>query len=313
MCCFSAPTAVHGTTLFARLVRPGTQLLVYQMRYSAKTPTAMILPLPVALPAREDSVRFKSLKAYPELFAHLAAGFPEPPRRAVWGSKSVAASQAAPTLAVHDVGDFVATFIPSQRDFGRVDPRFALRPEVWAKLPAYRDYGFAVFQLKELAGTPHPIAFELDTRLDAALFLPTVHIHDGEVHDTGDFDHALYIQSAALDARTGDYEGPEVVDEKTGFVRSQGPARAFVETERADESRGLVDPELLVHRRTLQGTLPNRDTFVDLKKIAASPRGCSRCSTPGGSLGDAAVPLGLTMAGLGWVIDRRRRLRGTRT
>jgi hypothetical protein len=212
------------------------------------------------------------------------------------------------------VGDFVATFVPSQRDFGRVDPRFVLPAAVWAKLPAYRDYGFAVFQLKELAGSPHPIAFEFDTRLDATLFLPTVHIHDGEVHDTGDFAHALYIQSAALDARAGDYQGGDAVDENTGFIRSNGPARAFVETERADESRGLVDPALLVHRRWLSGSLPNRDTFVDVKELAASPRGCSRCDAAGGtlgaSLGDASVPLGLTMAGLGWVIGRRRKLRG---
>jgi hypothetical protein len=53
MCCFSAPTEVHGTRIFARLTSPHTQALVYQMEYAATKPTAMILPLPVALPAGE--------------------------------------------------------------------------------------------------------------------------------------------------------------------------------------------------------------------------------------------------------------------
>ena len=36
------------------------------------------------------------------------------------------------------------------------------------------------------------------------LFFPTVHIHDGKVHDKADFDHALYCQ--AVRRRRLDYE-----------------------------------------------------------------------------------------------------------
>ena len=68
MCCFSAKTEVHGTSIFARLTKPGVQALAYQMTYKAAEPTAMILPLPVALPAREGSVRFVDLRAYPDFF-----------------------------------------------------------------------------------------------------------------------------------------------------------------------------------------------------------------------------------------------------
>lgn len=53
----STTTDVAETALFARMSRPGTQVLAYRMTYSAKVPTAMILPLPVALPAPEDPPR----------------------------------------------------------------------------------------------------------------------------------------------------------------------------------------------------------------------------------------------------------------
>ena len=38
---------VSGTSIFARHCAPGRQVLVYSMRVFARTPTAMILPLPV--------------------------------------------------------------------------------------------------------------------------------------------------------------------------------------------------------------------------------------------------------------------------
>src|SRR5207245_673049 len=76
MCCFSQPTEVRGTRIFARKTGPTRQALVYQMEYAAKSPTAMILPLPLALPAGERSISWKDLKAYPQFFADLASGYP---------------------------------------------------------------------------------------------------------------------------------------------------------------------------------------------------------------------------------------------
>ncbi|MCA9587559.1 MAG: hypothetical protein KC657_19670 [Myxococcales bacterium] len=307
MCCFSAKTEVHGTSIFARLTKPGVQALAYQMTYKAAEPTAMILPLPVALPAREGSVRFVDLKAYPDFFSSLDAGFPHVERSAFFGSKSAAAVPPS-QLAVHDVGDFIASFVPTVADFDRVDARFAISKDVWAKIPAYKDYGFAVFQLKQLSGAPHPIAFELDTRLTETVFFPTVHIHDGTVHETDDFDHALYLQAAAFDDRVGGYDGPDAIDKRTGFVRSKLPAREFADAARA---KGLVDPALLVHKVTMNGKLPNKDTFYDLKAIASASRGCSRCDAAGGGgVGGAALHVGLAAAGFAWIVRRRDALRG---
>lgn len=318
MCCFAGASEVqvNGTTIFARLVTSGTQVLAYQMAYAAEAPVAMILPLPVALPAKESSVRFKNLKEYPDFFDALAKGFPAPPPKRSW-SKGVEVAASA-TLEVHDVGDFVASFVPKIADFARVDPRFVLAPGVWTKLPAYADYGFAVFQLKELSGSPHPIALEFDSRLSEQLFFPTVHIHDGTVHDKDTFDHVLYAQASAFDAHVGDYDGPSTTDRHTGFVRSRGKVADFADISRA---QGLLAAELLVHKVSMRGTLANQDTIFGVSTAAVSSDasaaregrgnsgGCSRCA---GSARASSVPLpvGLTLAGLGWSLLRRNRRLG---
>ena len=270
MCCFSSRTQVSDTAIFARFVRPGVQGLAYQMQYEAKSPTAMILPLPVALPAREASVRFVSLEGYDAFFDDMARGFPVFSRSRSNGepnAQAVAVAAAAP-LAVHEVGAFIATFVPTIGDFDRVDPRFAIADDVWDDIPAYQDYGFAVFQLKKLAGKPHPIALEMETRMRDALFFPTVHIHDGTVHERDEFHHVLYAQDPRLDVGVGDYAGDDHVEASTGLVRSIDEAHVFVEGAR---SAGLVESDLLVHRSTLQGLLPNRDTTVRLAGPAVVP------------------------------------------
>ena len=307
MCCFSTATVVHGTNIFARLNKRGTQVLAYQMTYASPTPTAMILPLPVALPARADSVRFIDLKGYADFFADLGRGFPALPSNSIFRSKSAAVAASADLLEVHDVGDFVASFVPSVADFGRVDPRFVISKDVWSKIPAYKDYGFAVFQLKELSGAPHPIAFEFDTRLDQRIFFPTVHIHDGTVHEKDDFDHALYLQAPAFDARVSDYDGPDAIDKHTGYVRSDAKSTSFTDVSR---SLGLLDADLLVHKLTMRGSFLNQDTFCDFKAVASTGGGCGRCDAGAGAITSAWLPAGLTMAGFAWLVRRRNALLG---
>src|SRR5262249_12268632 len=137
-------------------------------------------------------------------------------------------------------------------------------------------------------------------------FFPTVHIHDGTVHEKADFDHVLYAQASAFDERASDYDGPEAVDKRTGFVRSNGKAKEFAD---AGRSAGVLDPELLVHKVSMNGLLPNRDTFYPLAASAGASRGCSRCGVTHGGLGSASIHVGLTLAGLAWVIRRRDALR----
>lgn len=278
MCIFSgAIRAVSSTRIFARLDGDGRQVLVYQMRVATDRAVAMVLPLPVD-PARngDDAVAFVDLSHYPKFFADLAEAFPEPRS---FGRGMMAAAQLAaprPTLAVHAVGDFVASYVPRADDFARLDPQFRLPASVLADVPAYADHGFAVFQLAPHAldddppppprrrwwwpwGRPpaapfdpdagadiHPMALTFPTRHADALFFPTLHVHDGgRVPREATFDHALYCQSD--DAR---------LVETFAWRRSDGNLGRHVDNGRA---RGTIAAAAPAFRTQLYGTQRNVD------------------------------------------------------
>jgi len=211
---------------------------------------------------------------------------------------------AAQKIAVHDVGNFEASFVPTMDDFKRLDQRFVIAPEIWAKIPEYRDYSFAVFQLKDLAGEAHPMAFEFRTRFPDTIFFPTVHIHDGEVHSAEDFDHTLYAQGAGLDAVTGG-EYTRKTDASTQMVRSKFAAKEFVDV---DQTKGLIDGNLLVHRRQLRGNLPNRDTFI-ASAPARAPQASDSTRQFGGIHRYWAAATASLLLPLGWIIRRRNQLK----
>lgn len=269
MCCFAQPIeSVSNTNLFARLNGDGRQFLVYQMKFRSKVANAMILPLPVKPGASEHRVRFISLKEYPNFFGDLSRGFPHPaPPRSK--SRSLPPSAAVDSLAVVEVGDFVASYVPHQTDFARLDPQFSIAPEIWQKIPDYADYGFAVFQLKELSGEPHPIAFDFESRTPDTLFFPTIHIHDGQIHAKEEFDHTLYLQHARLDELSGEYLGPDTASEQTHWVRSNAKASRFCQI---GKTQGIVKSDLLVHRLKMRGMLKNQDVRYDVSQLQ-SPNG----------------------------------------
>lgn len=99
----------------------------------------MILPLPVPPGCPENAVRFINLEAYPEYFTDMDALFPAPMTLGI--DRSLAEARAP--LAVHDVGQFESSFIPSIPDFSRLDSRFRLPANVWRDLPQYRDWGLS--------------------------------------------------------------------------------------------------------------------------------------------------------------------------
>ena len=76
------------------------------------------------------------------------------------------------------VGDFEASFVPTVKDFNRLDARFQLPAELFAKMPDYQHFGFAVFKLKPGMQTVQPMAFDFPAAKPGHLFFPTVHIHD---------------------------------------------------------------------------------------------------------------------------------------
>ena len=302
MCCFSRPVlSVFATNIFARLSGLGTQYLVYQMQFESEEPNAIILPIPVKNPAAESSIKFIDLSDYGEFFEEVARAFPHLSSGIGCASKSVD-SRGMDSLAVHKVGNFVASFVPTVGDFERLDPQFSIPKQTWDKIPIYDDYGFVVFQLEELAGKPHPMAFEFTTR-DENVFFPTVHIHDGEVHSVEEFDHNLFLQHASFDSQVDAYRGLDIRDQATKFIRSKDIADKYCYTEK---SKGILNPDLLLHRQVLRGTLPNKDTIVKMSGNAL---------VPGMNLRQLqwVWPWVVLAAGIGWFFNRRGRLKKGRT
>ncbi len=247
MCCFSRPViSVNNTQIFARLSGKGTQFLAYQMNYESREPNAMILPLPVKQPATVKSLRFIDLKNYDTFFDELADGFPFHAPPSIGCSASFDPTSRR-DLEVVEVGNYIASFVPTLSDFDRLDAQFTLPNETWESLPGYKNFGFAVFQLAAGSLKPHPMAFEFPSANDD-LFFPTVHIHDGEVHDSEDFDHILYMQHAGLDSQVYGYENSDVEDRSTRLIRSKYAATHFCDT---SKSAGLIDGNLLVHRKLI--------------------------------------------------------------
>jgi hypothetical protein len=264
MCMFGGSRAtlqklkVAGTNLYAR-ARGERQYLVYSMNVSAPEPVAMVLPLPVPPGSGEDAVRFVDLSGYPTFFVDVNEAFPPIVAPAAKSRGLGRGGEVAlkATLRVHEAGDFVASFVPALDDFDRLDARFRLDPSVWDALPQYADWGFAVFQLSDLVApsgwrrwfglrpkTIHPMAMEFPRRDPSRLFFPTVHVHDGAVHEQGDFDHNLFWQ---VDTREGFFGLVSDVASKTVDVA---------------RTQGMVDGAQPFHREMLLGRRENKDHWV---------------------------------------------------
>lgn len=269
MCMFSLPVAdVESTQIYARHLDSGEQALVYSMNVKLTEPTAMILPLPVPPNPGDDAVRFVDLSGYPTFFSDLLHAFPVAESRGRFAPASGGIARNA-TLKVHKVGAFVASFVPSLAEFSRLDERFQLPAGVWSALP-YDDWGFAVFQLEDTATkkkgllgrlfgsqitppwisgkrTIHPMAFVFPRRDPRTLYFPTMHVHDGAVHPTAEFDHFLYAQPCSVTAASFSWERSA-----SNLGASMDPARA----------QSLIDPDQPVHRKMVQGRQANRDIML---------------------------------------------------
>jgi hypothetical protein len=239
--------SVKATSLFARSTGGGRQFVVYSMTLKAREDLAMVLPLPVMAGSGEKAVEFIDLSGYPDFFADLRKGFPVPLTAPAGGSRSFGAASDA-KLEVVTVGKFEASFVPTAADFARLDERFRLPAGVWESLPGYRAFGFAVFKLKAGEAKVHPMAFSFPRANPGEVFFPTVHIHDGKVHERARFDHVLYLQRGEGDLYS-------LLDWEESFR----PAVAFMKVR---ETKGIVEADGHCYRRTLAGSLPNRDIVL---------------------------------------------------
>jgi hypothetical protein len=273
MCCFSVPAAtvgffarifgkrprvdVSGTKIFAR-VEGGIQHLVYSMSVTTPGDVAMVLPLPVALRS-DDALSFVNLSKYDAFFEHLRNLFFLDVMPQAKGGFQLSRSR-QPTLVVHSVGSFEASYVPSISDFDRLDARFRLPKEVWDQRPEYAKFGFAVFKLKK--GTKakvHPMALRFPTSEPTSIFFPTLHVHDGRLLESADFEHDLYFQLPSG-------EKPEHL--LPGGSRNVGPSQRSEAVAGsaidATKHEGLVALELPVWHWPLFTELPNGDTRVGM-------------------------------------------------
>lgn len=241
MCCFSQKVdAVSGTKIFARASKDGRQFLAYSMLLKANSDLAMVLPIPTPAGVKEDAVKFISLKDYPAFFDDLARPF------LTRGPKPGGIKDGGPgKLKVVEVGAFAASFVPTARDFARLDEQFRIPQATWDTLPAVKGFGFAVFKLKKGESKVHPMAFEFPRADKNKLFFPTVHIHDGKIHKTAVFDHALYCQvttETVLKWKESTKLAGEIVDLK--------------------KAAGLIDKDGHIYQLIIKGRKPNEDTWV---------------------------------------------------
>jgi hypothetical protein len=254
MCCFSRPVSdVSNTNIFARIGSGVSQFIAYSMSMSAKEDLAMVLPFPVVKGSEESAVQFINLEKYRQLFEDLSKGFPEPRSRFLAADPFAPATAAAPQqLKVQSVGSFDASFVPSIADFSRLDERFRLPSDVWKRLPGYADFGFAVFKFKPGHGAVHPMAFSFPSATPQTLFFPTLHIHDGQIHEKEKFDHTLYAQGSGI--RTSEWQ------------ESPGIAVQFVKCGLTSE---MVSSTNHVYRRRIKGLYVNGDILLKASKVPA--------------------------------------------
>lgn len=249
MCCFSqAVISVSATNIFARPDADGRQFLVYSMTVNAEKELAMVLPLPVKIGTGEKGVNFIDLSGYSDFFVDLLKGFPLPRSAGVPTRGKGITPLGSRALEVVQVGNFEASFVPTMKDFSRLDERFRISDAVWKNLPGYRDFGFAVFKLKSGEAKFHPMAFSFPRRDTKAVFFPTVHIHDGEVHSKAEFDHTLYCQPGEREQLT-----------LREWRESDSNAKTFMNV---DKAKGLILADHHCYQKQMHGNLPNRDTHV---------------------------------------------------
>jgi hypothetical protein len=241
---------VSATNIFARATENGRQFLVYSMTLNAKNNLAMVLPLPVRIGTGEKGVSFIDLRGYADFFDDLNSGFPIPQTTSLRAHSDGIPVPPAGMLEVVRVGDFEASFVPTMKDFSRLDKRFRIIDSAWKKLPKYHDFGFAVFKLKSGEAKIHPMAFAFPRRDTKTLFFPTVHIHDGKVHSEAEFDHVLYCQPSE--------HLPLTV---RAWRESDSNANKFM---KLDKAKGLIAADQHCYKKELRGQLPNRDTFVSI-------------------------------------------------
>lgn len=246
MCMFAGKIRyVTSSKIFARQ-QGGRQALIYEMQLASDDDTAMILPIPVHRNNEMDDVNFVDLSDYADIFTDMFKFFPEYRLLNTRGR-----NKPVDSIPVQQVGAFEASYVPTQADFVWLDARFCLPQTVWQKLPQYEDYGFVVFKLRKGEVKIHPMAFWFSTTESSRLYFPTVHVHDGEVHEYDDFNHVLYAQ--------GEHINTDRFKATQGIVGSD--ALKAIE----ERSQSLLSADSEIYKQRIDGQHKNEDIWLSTR------------------------------------------------
>jgi hypothetical protein len=204
---------VNATKIFTCLTQDRTrQFLVYSNEVKTdEEDNVMILPVP-----HPDSVTFVNLRKYAKFFDDLESNFVKNRRSSnhIYASLTRSASESVierPTLAVHSVGSYSASIVPTVDDFDRLDTtQFTLPHDLEAILRTTYDsqFGFIVCKLKQGKHSYHPFAYTHAKHSSNLLFIPTLHYHPhGHGSSTtieADWDHCIYSVGTDLDTTSSD-------------------------------------------------------------------------------------------------------------
>ncbi len=277
---------VADTSIFVRMKDKERQFIVYSLKVFTDKPAALVLPIPVKPGLGDSALDFINLSGYEDFFTDMHDAC-EPAYAFAAGSSSgepdgMLDLEEEPPLVVHEVGEFEASYVPSQDDFKRLDSRFQLAPEVWEAMPDYSDYGFAVFQLKPSSAkdiyhsgkTVHPMAFEFVTRHPHQCFFPTVHVHDRHFYPRAKFDHTLFVQLEAdgwkrIQALSWEFEGKPFFsahDEDEDLPMISFALRSSTKVAKdcmdVDKSQGILVPDKKIYAYDARFTYDNRDYWI---------------------------------------------------
>jgi len=246
MCIFTGSVKnVSTTKIFVADVDDGQHGCVYSMKAGIKTPVAMVLPVPVK-DQKQEAITFINLEKYPKFFKDLEDCWEQYLGDMMVGCAGGTRSR---SLKVHDVGQYIASFVPSVAYFAKLHAKFRLSTKLISKFTGYQKFGYAVFQLKDSANESdfHPMAFRYTPAQQKQLFFPTVHVHDGETyHKEEHFDHVLYAQPETYADRN--------YWEKNYFVPEQSV--------KIELTHGLVHPTRPMFKTSLFGEKKNNDYIL---------------------------------------------------
>jgi len=249
MCMMTAPAEVSDTSIYVS-TDGAQQTVLYQMKMKAEKKIAMILPIPGVLTSWVDTSK------YPKFFEDLSSSFVPASRGG--GGPIMLGSRALP---VHKVGSYVATYVPTLDDFARVSPEFRLAPKLNLAKYGYDAPGwsFAVFAFDpECGGPEHAIGYRFQRGADFpdadALFVPTLHVHDGErADDVAHYDHHIYCSHVGEYGELDHYTKPDYDVVPESFQASRLRSNAAAE---------WFNPYKCCVRFTVKGNRPNSDTWL---------------------------------------------------